>query len=95
MGNELIEINIPSYEIEIVIHKIIDEKILFNDGKLDANGRFWVGSMDPKFSSPIGSLYCIDNSFKTIRKDDDIITSNGLGWSPNNKILYFTDTIKK
>ena len=30
----------------------------FNDGKCDARGRFWAGTMDVACEAPTGSLYC-------------------------------------
>ncbi len=64
----------------------------FNDGKCDAYGRLWAGTMDINYSRRSGALYCIDSSL-TVRKILEGITiSNGLGWSPDNKHMYFIDT---
>ena len=63
----------------------------FNDGKCDARGRMWVGTMDRHGKSAIGELFRIDASGCT-RMDGDITTANGLGWSPDGRTLYFTDS---
>lgn len=73
----------------------IEGEVRFNDGKCDSKGRFWVGTMDLKEKRPIGILYCLDNTGKLIQKDQQIVISNGLGWSPDQKTMYFTDSPKK
>jgi sugar lactone lactonase YvrE len=95
MANQLIEIDPLSQNINVILAKIADTETLFNDGKLDAAGRFWVGSMDPKMTKEIGNLYCIDKNLHVHIKEKNIVISNGLGWSPDNKIFYHTDTIKR
>ena len=40
---------------------------------------------------PIGGLYCVEPSQKITQMDGEIILSNGLGWSPDNRTMYFTD----
>jgi sugar lactone lactonase YvrE len=63
----------------------------FNDGKCDRRGRFWTGTMAKDWSSPIGGLYRIEPSLRITQVDDGIVLSNGLGWSPDNRTMYFTD----
>jgi len=65
----------------------------FNDGKVDRAGRLWAGSMDNKCSGPVGSLYRLDPSGQVLRMASDFICSNGLGWSPDNRTMYFTDSM--
>jgi L-arabinonolactonase len=67
-------------------------EIRFNDGKTDRAGRFWVGAMDRKLSRPIGDLYCVDGAFHVNRVEAGVTVSNGIGWSPDNRTLYHTDT---
>lgn len=67
----------------------------FNDGKVDRRGRFWAGSMHfaglPR--QPKGSLYRLDPGLSPPRKmETGIRTSNGIGWSPDNRTMYYTDT---
>ena len=64
----------------------------FNDGKCDVAGRFWVGSMDRNLTSPIGELYRLDADYTCTRMDGGFTISNGLGWSPDNRTMYFTDS---
>ena len=63
----------------------------FNDGKCDRRGRFWTGTMAKDWLSPIGGLYRVEPSRQIKQMDDGIVLSNGLGWSPDNQTMYFTD----
>lgn len=63
-----------------------------NDGRVDARGRFWVGSMDNQLSRPVGSFYRIDPDGTVTRQFGDIIVSNTVTFSPDQKTLYFCDT---
>ncbi|OXM83550.1 SMP-30/gluconolactonase/LRE family protein [Paenibacillus rigui] len=67
----------------------------FNDGKCDAAGRFWAGTMDKKEQGPAGALYCLESD-RTVRKAIEGVTvSNGLGWSPDGRTMYYIDSPTK
>jgi L-arabinonolactonase len=61
----------------------------FNDGAVDRAGRFWVGTAS---SRPENPLYCIDidGTFRTAETGS--IISNGIGWSPDNTAMYYSDS---
>lgn len=63
-----------------------------NDGRVDARGRFWVGTMDNALHRPNGGLYRIDPDGGVTRIEKDVIVSNGIAFSPDGRTLYFTDT---
>ncbi len=63
----------------------------FNDGKADAAGRFWVGSIDEPRRPARAALYCFDEGRLTTRQQG-ITVSNGLAWSPDQRTMYWTDT---
>ena len=67
-----------------------------NDGKCDAVGRFWVGSVDEakvKASAELISLDCRAPGPITVqRQADGALTGNGLAWSPDNRTVYWSDT---
>jgi len=63
-----------------------------NDGRCDAAGRFWVGTMDNQLSRPTGAFYRVDPSGSVQRVARDVIVSNSIGFSPANDTLYFSDT---
>lgn len=64
----------------------------FNDGKCDRRGRFWVGSTDIDETDPNGALYRVNGSGEVSRMFPGVIVSNGLGWSPDDRTMYFTDS---
>lgn len=67
----------------------------FNDGKCDAAGRFWAGTMNYNGVDKSGFLYCLETDH-TIRKVvDGVAISNGLGWSLDHKIMYYIDSPTK
>ncbi|MCX7247130.1 MAG: SMP-30/gluconolactonase/LRE family protein [Burkholderiales bacterium] len=67
-----------------------------NDGKCDALGRFWIGTIDETKSAHNAALYCLDcrNGRAPLleRKVGHAITANGLAWSPDGRTLYWSDT---
>lgn len=64
----------------------------FNDGKCDRRGRFWAGTMDEVFPNRRGSLYRLGEDGKCVKVRGNVGISNGLGWSPDNKTFYYTDS---
>jgi xylono-1,5-lactonase len=68
----------------------------FNDAKPDPTGkRLWAGTMNLKPDThTTGALYRIDeNGLAEIKQDIGI--SNGIGWSPDGKTMYHTDTLRR
>lgn len=72
-----------------------DRPIRFNDGGIDPQGRFVVGTLS--LSGPIGAERLLrispDGSVETLR--EGIQLSNGLGWSPDGRTIYHVDTPAK
>jgi sugar lactone lactonase YvrE len=71
-----------------------------NDGKCDALGRFWIGTIDETKIAHNAALYSLDcragRSPLVERKVDPstlpATTANGLAWSPDGRTLYWADT---
>jgi len=63
-----------------------------NDGKCDRAGRYWCGSMDAALKNPTAALYRLDTDFTCHRMDDGFTVSNGIAFSPDDKVMYFSDT---
>lgn len=63
----------------------------FNDGRCDAGGRFWMGTLYDPRDQPLGSLFCLERGL--IRNVGNPVTvSNGLAFSIDNRTLYHADT---
>lgn len=66
----------------------------FNEGKCDRRGRLWAGTMnDIDHRKPSGAFYRLDER-GLYEAATGIMVSNGIGWSPDNKTMYYTDTGK-
>jgi D-xylonolactonase len=68
----------------------------FNDGKCDAQGRFWGGSMDFACEAPSGALYSYTASGECVRHDDGFAVTNGPTWAPTAQgpAMFFNDTVQ-
>jgi sugar lactone lactonase YvrE len=63
----------------------------FNDGKCDAAGRLWVGTIYEPRTPPNAALYRFASS-KLERMAGEVTVSNGLAFSPDARTLYWSDT---
>lgn len=63
-----------------------------NDGRVDAWGRLWIGTMDNQLQRPNGALYRVDPDRTVQRIFGDVIVSNGIAFSPDRRRFHFTDT---
>lgn len=68
------------------------DRLRFNDGACDPQGRFWAGTMAWDHRSGAASLYRLDTDLHLTRVLDGVTTSNGLGWSPDGATMYYVDT---
>ena len=66
----------------------------FNDGRCDATGRLWAGTMvmDMSLASAAGKLYCLDENGLSAPKQTDLITPNGSAFSPDGAHMYVSDS---
>ncbi|CAH0222943.1 MULTISPECIES: SMP-30/gluconolactonase/LRE family protein [unclassified Pseudomonas] len=72
------------------------EQMRFNDGRCDRQGRFWAGSMlmDMAAGANVGALYRYDGTGQATLPVllDDLIVPNGLGFSPDGRVMYLSDS---
>lgn len=73
------------------------DNLRFNDGGVDAKGRFWLAEIDKKamaygpnrlpenYGKPKGRLWRYDPDGSLHQMESGIICGNGLAWSPDNK----------
>lgn len=71
------------------------EKARLNDGSVDPQGRYLVGSLalDAPTDREVLLRVSSDGSVETLRTG--VTLSNGLGWSPDGGTLYHVDTMVK
>jgi sugar lactone lactonase YvrE len=68
----------------------------FNDGKCDAWGRFWAGTLNEAKDRPNAALYCLDaqggDAPRLMQMANEATTGNGLAFSLDATTLYWADT---
>jgi len=81
------------------------EELRYNDGGVDAKGRFWLAEIDKRamaygpnklpesYGMPKGRLWRYDPDGSLHMMDTGVICGNGLAWSPDNKTMYFNDSV--
>jgi sugar lactone lactonase YvrE len=64
----------------------------FNDGVVDRQGRFLIGTMNENdLNAPDGSLYRLNVDGKIEKLESGYAVPNGMGLSPDGRTLYVTD----
>jgi sugar lactone lactonase YvrE len=63
-----------------------------NDGKCDSAGRFWAGTMSTDGQRGLASLFRLDPDFTLTEVVNGVSISNGLGWSPDDTVMYYVDS---
>jgi sugar lactone lactonase YvrE len=80
-------------ELEFLVGPTHEPGTRFNDGKVSPDGRFWAGTMDEEqLSRPIAALYRLDPDRTMHRVVDDLIVSNGLGWTADGRTMFHSDS---
>lgn len=68
----------------------------YNDGKCDALGRFWAGTLHEPKTQRAAVLYCLDarggGTPRLSSMAGDATTANGLGFAPDARTVYWADT---
>lgn len=66
----------------------------FNDGKCDAAGRFWGGTMDFDCEAPTGALYRYTADGRCVRHGLGFAVTNGPTWSADGRTMLVNDTVR-
>ena len=73
-----------------------DTRVLrLNDGRCDAAGRFWAGSVITPRTAPDAALWCLapaGSGYDLRHVAGDNFTANGLAFSPDNRVMYWSNT---
>jgi sugar lactone lactonase YvrE len=64
----------------------------FNDGKVDAAGRFWVGTIYEPRDKQAAEMYVLERGQVRLAWSGGMTNSNGLGFSPDGNAMYHADT---
>lgn len=72
-----------------------DERLRYNDGKMDPKGRYLVGTIGYEETiEGVASLYVIENN-EARELLTDLTISNGMGWTKDGETFYHIDTPTK
>jgi sugar lactone lactonase YvrE len=66
--------------------------VRFNDGKTDANGRIWAGTMDMDCAADAGEFMRFDARNHVTTMLAPMTIPNGLAWTKDNSTLYHIDS---
>lgn len=92
MRSGLFILNTNSGALEKLTDAPYDGKtIRFNDGRCDAYGRLWAGTLYEPRGEALGSLYRIERGQINDMKMP-VTVSNGLAFSTDNRVVYHADT---
>jgi sugar lactone lactonase YvrE len=81
-------------DVRTILSEHDGQKLLFNDIIADPKGRIYAGTVywGASGMEKTGKLYLIDTHGKVTVVDQGIRLSNGLGFSPDDKKLYYADS---
>lgn len=66
-----------------------------NDAKCDSHGRLWAGSTHLDFAPGEGALHRWDGRAPSEVMADGITLPNGIGWSPDDALMYLVDSMAR
>ena len=69
--------------------------LAYNDGKVDRAGRYWLGTYDVAETQPRGLFYRVAPDGAAEIADKGFVICNGPTFSPDNRKLYFSDTVAR
>jgi len=69
------------------------EGIRLNDGRVDREGRFCVGSLVRGRPEPLGALYQVSANGRLVQLDQGVRVANTTCFSPDGRWLYFADSM--
>jgi xylono-1,5-lactonase len=69
--------------------------IAYNDGKVDVQGRLWVGTYDPAGHEHRGCLWVLENSQAPQLVETGFTVTNGPTFAPDGRVIYVSDSIAR
>ncbi|KAH9900604.1 hypothetical protein F4778DRAFT_151244 [Xylariomycetidae sp. FL2044] len=87
-----------SYEYVARFLETDSERLRSNDGGVDPHGRFWLGTMSDigLDLQPEGHLFLFNGGSPTAQSMRHPVTiPNSVGWSPDNRTMYFTHSTER
>lgn len=88
-------LDLDGEKIEHIVAVEPDRDNCLNDGKADRRGRYWCGTINRDLKTPNAGLYRLDPDLSCHQMESDIISSNGIAFSPDDKTMYYADTMRE
>jgi D-xylonolactonase len=84
-------------DLRLIADQVENTKCQMNDAIADPEGRFFAGSnfYDPGKEYELGKLIRVDTDGTVHVADEGFHLSNGLAFSPDETIMYFTDSVAR
>jgi sugar lactone lactonase YvrE len=94
--NKIVKLNWKTKKTEILaeVAPELNGKERFNDGKADASGRLWMGTIFDGSNGVVegkGNLYKVEGN-KFIKEAEGFWLTNGMTWSHDNKKMFVNDS---
>ena len=93
LADRLAVVELESESVRTLVEIPHGEGIRLNDGACDPAGRFWVGSMALDYAPGAAALYRYSPAGGLDRVLEGVTLSNGLGWSPDGRTMYYVDSM--
>ena len=95
-GRDIVHVSLADHSMKVLLdQKAAGNAVGFNDLTTDAEGRVYVGSIAFAIfrgeEAKPGNLYVIDTDGKVRQISDGVLLTNGLGFSPDGRLLYHAD----
>jgi sugar lactone lactonase YvrE len=68
------------------------EGVRGNDAAVAPDGSLWAGTMRYDVGAGGGRLYRVDGGGEAVTVLDEVTISNGTGWSPDGRLMYYVDS---
>ena len=99
-GRDIVHVSLADHSMKVLLAQTAaGDAVGFNDLTTDASGRVYVGSIafavfKAEEMKP-GNLYVIDVDGKARQISDGVLLTNGLGFSPDGRLLYHSDALRE
>ncbi len=85
-------VDIEKNTVKHIIDPEHDPANRFNDGKCDAAGRFWAGTMSLNEEEGKGNLYVMQTDLSVKKEIENVSISNGVAWNADSTVMYYINT---
>lgn len=93
MHNGIYQFDFQTEKLSLIVNPEADKpNNRFNDGKCDSSGRFYIGTMELNAEKGKGAFFRLDPSGQIQQILSSVTISNGMAWSPDEKLMYYIDT---